>query len=67
MFRAYTFLKNYKIFPAAGGLLKQGARFICSVEYMDLIFSKYEEIEQAEAEIKSRMDQNLQKSIKGTR
>jgi len=45
LFKYYTFLKNYNIWPIEGGLSEQPAIFIKVIEYCDLVISKFNEIE----------------------
>jgi len=48
-FKQYQYLKNYSIFPRAGGLMDQDAKFIRCVDYCDLINLRLEKIKEAKS------------------
>ena len=55
LFKAYYFLKEYKVWPVNEGMINQNAKFIKTIEFVDMVKQRYNEIEQTEMEAKQRM------------
>lgn len=49
------FLKEHKIWPVQGGLIDQSAKFIKTIEFVDMIKQRYDEMDQFEREAKERL------------
>jgi len=54
LFDAYADLDTYKIWPINAGMIDQSARFKRALDIITVIKHKYNEIENDEAETKSR-------------
>ena len=56
LFRAYTYLKNYNIWPNNGGLMRQSSKFIAAIDVIDGIKSKYDLFDAEEQRMKDKMN-----------
>lgn len=54
LFQSYIYLKEYKIWPVAGGLSNQSKLFLNAVELMDSITQKYQEWDAIDRQIKAK-------------
>lgn len=59
LFKQYRFLKEYGVFPKAGGLNDQDAIFIRCVEYCDLINFRLEKLKKAKSDEIKKMARTM--------
>jgi len=63
LFEAYKTLKDYKIFPMAGGTMDQTSKFLHCVKWVDLINLKMTNIidqeKSAKADLISKFNKNM--------
>jgi len=67
LFKAYSMLKNYNVWPVDGGLVEQSAKFLKCVEWCDLVNSRHEDIEKAIHERQKKQADLSAKALKGVR
>jgi len=63
LFEAYCFLKEFKIFPAPGGLIEQSSRFLRCIKWIDMINLTMKDAVQKKQKATAQLARKLNKAL----